>query len=52
VARNVRELQNVIEHAVVMLEPGAEVRPRTSLLESGRPIRKAADEAPRRDASY
>ena len=26
-AGNVRELQNVIEHAVVLLEPGAEVRP-------------------------
>src|SRR5690606_12823180 len=24
---NVRELQNVIEHAVVLLEPGAEVQP-------------------------
>src|SRR5690606_24117131 len=26
-AGNVRELQNVIEHAVVLLEPGAEIRP-------------------------
>ena len=50
---NVRELQNVIEHAVVLLEPGAEVRPEDiPFIESAATDpEKLADEEPDGDAA-
>jgi len=44
---NVRELQNAIEHAVVLLEPGAEIQPDDiPVLESGGPAGAAVIEDP------
>src|SRR5207249_3623429 len=50
---NVRELQNVIEHAVALLEPGAEVRPEDiPFIESAATDPgKLADEEPDGDAA-
>jgi len=39
---NVRELQNVIEHVAVVVEPGAEIRPRTCTSRATSPRRRRA----------